>query len=248
MTLDLDCGVADLGRSGSINELSNVNLQFPIIADPSRQVSWTRLNDNEPTTDFPNPVPDRQAVRARLRDAWLALLIVEPTATTCWTSRTSPTSTARGECRARGFLRVVLTHLAPASIPFTVRSVFVIDPKGIIRTTLSYPASTGRQLYVLGRRRATLLARANLPGVPSSATRSSASSTVSSSVTPTRSPPPPTGSRAARSLSTLPSPPRPPRRSSRTPSRCARWPPAIAAVTDKPCSQVAKPYLRFTTL
>ncbi|KAL7416516.1 thioredoxin-like protein [Mrakia frigida] len=30
-------------------------------------------------------------------------------------------------------------------LPFTVRTVFVFDPKRIIRLTLSYPASTGRQ-------------------------------------------------------------------------------------------------------
>jgi len=29
-------------------------------------------------------------------------------------------------------------------IPFTVRTVFVIDPKKVIRLTVSYPASTGR--------------------------------------------------------------------------------------------------------
>ena len=29
-------------------------------------------------------------------------------------------------------------------IAFTIRSVFVIDPKKVIRTILSYPASTGR--------------------------------------------------------------------------------------------------------
>jgi alkyl hydroperoxide reductase subunit AhpC len=29
-------------------------------------------------------------------------------------------------------------------IPFTVRTVFVIDPKKVIRLTLSYPAQTGR--------------------------------------------------------------------------------------------------------
>ena len=31
------------------------------------------------------------------------------------------------------------------SIPFTVRSVYVIDPAKKIRLTLTYPASTGRQ-------------------------------------------------------------------------------------------------------
>ena len=29
-------------------------------------------------------------------------------------------------------------------MPFTVRSVFVIDPKHVLRTILTYPASTGR--------------------------------------------------------------------------------------------------------
>lgn len=29
-------------------------------------------------------------------------------------------------------------------IPFTVRTVFIIDPKKVIRLTVSYPASTGR--------------------------------------------------------------------------------------------------------
>ena len=31
-----------------------------------------------------------------------------------------------------------------ASATATVRSVFIIDPKHVIRTTLTYPASTGR--------------------------------------------------------------------------------------------------------
>ncbi|KAG0286647.1 hypothetical protein BGZ96_009279 [Linnemannia gamsii] len=37
-----------------------------------------------------------------------------------------------------------LTNLDAKGIPFTVRSVFVIDPKKTIRLTLAYPASTGR--------------------------------------------------------------------------------------------------------
>ncbi|KZT24450.1 cysteine peroxiredoxin [Neolentinus lepideus HHB14362 ss-1] len=36
------------------------------------------------------------------------------------------------------------TNRDAKGIPFTVRTVFVIDPKKIIRLTLSYPASTGR--------------------------------------------------------------------------------------------------------
>lgn len=34
--------------------------------------------------------------------------------------------------------------LTPTGLPFTVRTVFVIDPKKKIRLTLAYPASTGR--------------------------------------------------------------------------------------------------------
>ncbi|KAG0301497.1 hypothetical protein BGZ98_008291 [Dissophora globulifera] len=37
-----------------------------------------------------------------------------------------------------------ITNVDQKGIPFTVRSVFVIDPKKVIRLTLSYPASTGR--------------------------------------------------------------------------------------------------------
>lgn len=37
-----------------------------------------------------------------------------------------------------------LTNLDDKGIPFTVRSVYVIDPKKTIRLTLTYPASTGR--------------------------------------------------------------------------------------------------------
>jgi alkyl hydroperoxide reductase subunit AhpC len=37
-----------------------------------------------------------------------------------------------------------LTNLDEKGIPFTVRSVYVIDPKKTIRLTLTYPASTGR--------------------------------------------------------------------------------------------------------
>lgn len=36
------------------------------------------------------------------------------------------------------------TNVDAKGIPFTVRTVFVIDPKKIIRLTISYPAQTGR--------------------------------------------------------------------------------------------------------
>jgi len=36
------------------------------------------------------------------------------------------------------------SHLSTAGMPFTVRNVFVIDPKKVVRLVLSYPASTGR--------------------------------------------------------------------------------------------------------
>jgi alkyl hydroperoxide reductase subunit AhpC len=37
-----------------------------------------------------------------------------------------------------------VTNRDTKGIPFTVRTVFVIDPKKVIRLTVSYPASTGR--------------------------------------------------------------------------------------------------------
>ncbi|KAF9973893.1 hypothetical protein BGZ65_009014 [Modicella reniformis] len=37
-----------------------------------------------------------------------------------------------------------ITNIDTKGIPFTVRSVFIIDPKKVIRLILSYPASTGR--------------------------------------------------------------------------------------------------------
>jgi glutaredoxin/glutathione-dependent peroxiredoxin len=37
-----------------------------------------------------------------------------------------------------------LTNVDEKGIAFTIRSVFIIDPKKTIRTILSYPASTGR--------------------------------------------------------------------------------------------------------
>jgi len=36
------------------------------------------------------------------------------------------------------------TNVDSKGIAFTIRSVFFIDPKKVIRTVLSYPASTGR--------------------------------------------------------------------------------------------------------
>jgi len=36
------------------------------------------------------------------------------------------------------------TNVDSKGIAFTIRSVFVIDPKKVIRTILAYPASTGR--------------------------------------------------------------------------------------------------------
>ncbi|KAF9359654.1 hypothetical protein BGX26_011808 [Mortierella sp. AD094] len=69
-----------------INEVNNVDVQFPIIADADRKVS--ALYD---MLDYQD-----------------------------------------------------ITNLDSKGIPFTVRSVFIIDPKKTIRLTLSYPASTGR--------------------------------------------------------------------------------------------------------
>ncbi|KAF9931999.1 hypothetical protein BGZ75_003316 [Mortierella antarctica] len=69
-----------------INEVNNVDLKFPIIADADRKIST--LYD---MLDYQD-----------------------------------------------------ITNLDNKGIPFTVRSVFVIDPKKTIRLTLSYPASTGR--------------------------------------------------------------------------------------------------------
>jgi len=37
-----------------------------------------------------------------------------------------------------------LTNIDQKGIAFTIRSVFIIDPKKKIRLTMSYPASTGR--------------------------------------------------------------------------------------------------------
>ncbi|EXX77323.1 Prx1p [Rhizophagus irregularis DAOM 197198w] len=37
-----------------------------------------------------------------------------------------------------------ITNVDTKGIPFTVRSVFIIDPKKIIRLMITYPASTGR--------------------------------------------------------------------------------------------------------
>lgn len=87
-TIGLSCN--ELGSHGEwikdINELSGTNLQFPIIADPSREVAhlYDMLDEQD------------------------------------------------------------LTNLDEKGIPFTVRSVYVIDPKKTIRLTLTYPASTGR--------------------------------------------------------------------------------------------------------
>lgn len=36
------------------------------------------------------------------------------------------------------------THIAKTGLPYTVRSVFIIDPSRIIRTIITYPAPTGR--------------------------------------------------------------------------------------------------------
>ncbi|KAG0224952.1 hypothetical protein BGX31_007813, partial [Mortierella sp. GBA43] len=69
-----------------INEVNNVELNFPIIADADRKVS--NLYD---MLDYQD-----------------------------------------------------ITNLDSKGIPFTVRSVFIIDPKKTIRLILTYPASTGR--------------------------------------------------------------------------------------------------------
>ncbi|KAF9582118.1 hypothetical protein BGW38_000619 [Lunasporangiospora selenospora] len=69
-----------------INEVNNVELKFPIIADASREVS--ALYD---MLDYQD-----------------------------------------------------ITNLDNKGIPFTVRSVFIVDPKKTIRLVLTYPASTGR--------------------------------------------------------------------------------------------------------
>ncbi|KAI8579093.1 hypothetical protein K450DRAFT_243829 [Umbelopsis ramanniana AG] len=69
-----------------INEVNNVDLKFPIIADPKREIS--ALYD---MLDYQD-----------------------------------------------------ITNVDGKGIPFTVRSVFIIDPKKSIRLILTYPASTGR--------------------------------------------------------------------------------------------------------
>ncbi|KAG2175066.1 hypothetical protein INT44_007544 [Umbelopsis vinacea] len=69
-----------------INEVNNVDLKFPIIADPKREIS--ALYD---MLDYQD-----------------------------------------------------ITNVDGKGIPFTVRSVFIIDPKKAIRLILTYPASTGR--------------------------------------------------------------------------------------------------------
>ena len=38
------------------------------------------------------------------------------------------------------------TNVDTKGIPFTVRNVFVIDPKKVIRLMITYPASTGKSL------------------------------------------------------------------------------------------------------
>ncbi|GEM09811.1 AMMECR1 domain containing protein [Rhodotorula toruloides] len=70
-----------------INKFGSVDLQFPIIADPTRDVA--KLYDMLDEQD--------------------------------------------------------LTNLDEKGVPFTVRTVFIIDPKKTIRLSLQYPASTGRQ-------------------------------------------------------------------------------------------------------
>ncbi|GAA96781.1 hypothetical protein E5Q_03452 [Mixia osmundae IAM 14324] len=70
-----------------IDEVNNVSVTFPIIADPTREIAKTydMLDEQD------------------------------------------------------------LTNVDAKGIPFTVRSVFIIDPAKKIRLTLQYPASTGRQ-------------------------------------------------------------------------------------------------------
>jgi len=69
-----------------VNEVNNVKLGFPIIADPDRKVStlYDMLDEQDPT------------------------------------------------------------NIDSKGIPFTVRSVFIVDPKKKIRAIITYPASTGR--------------------------------------------------------------------------------------------------------
>jgi hypothetical protein len=122
------------------------------------------------------------------------------------------------------------TNVDAKGIPFTVRTVFVIDPQKKIRLTLAYPvrfSTRGKAVYLkepsLTHHRGYPTFR---PRPAVSLTRSSVSSTRSRSVTRTRSPLPPTGPRDKRSLSTLRSRPRRPRSSSPTVSRSPRYGPA----------------------
>ncbi|KAG9026248.1 hypothetical protein FRB95_009048, partial [Tulasnella sp. JGI-2019a] len=69
-----------------INEVGNTDVQFPIIADPTRTIS--ALYDMLDAQD--------------------------------------------------------LTNIDAKGLPFTIRTVFVIDPKKVIRLTISYPAAVGR--------------------------------------------------------------------------------------------------------
>lgn len=43
------------------------------------------------------------------------------------------------------------TNIDSKGLPFTVRSVFIIDPKNVIRLTLTYPAVVGRNFAEIVR-------------------------------------------------------------------------------------------------
>jgi len=144
-----------------INELSNVDLQFPIIADPSREIAhlYDMLDEQD------------------------------------------------------------LTNLDDKGIPFTVRSVYVIDPKKTIRLTLTYPASTGRHFGEVLRIIDSLQVGLRLTSVLTLRILTELSFVYSSEML-TRSRPRPTGSPEARSSCT--------RRSSKPPPPpLICWPPRV---------------------
>lgn len=162
----------------SINELSNVNLQFPIIADPTREIA--KLYDMLDEQDLTNL--DTKGIPFTVRSGAFP-----------------PPS------------------LVPSSSLTSSPTVYVIDPKKAIRLVLTYPV----RLFPLSKFENPATDGTESRRLPPdvSSTRSSALSTPSSSETPTRSPPPSTGSLEERSSFTPRFRPRTRRRCSRTASR-----------------------------
>jgi alkyl hydroperoxide reductase subunit AhpC len=114
--------IADINDYGG--KVGPTDVQYPIVSEISYPV-------------FLSPIESYGIDRSLMRKEKF------PYFTICWTSRMLPIVTPR-VYRSPYVLFKLIWCLIRVTYHMQIRTVFIIDPKKVIRLTLSYPASTGR--------------------------------------------------------------------------------------------------------